>query len=183
MNHAESSRGDTLGTEWHLNAAFHRRFSSALPPQPDHHLPRYAGRNRMSLATPWPLKLILDNVVGDHKMSPWLHNLLRPVLEGVPACTSRSSPRCSMSPSPPSAPSPPISTTTSRESVGQYVAHDLRMRMYTHMQRLSLGYYNTHQTGTLISTLTTDIQTIQASPPPPPSTSWSTCSPSSACSA
>ena len=24
----------------------------------------------MSLATPWPLKIILDNVVGHHKMAP-----------------------------------------------------------------------------------------------------------------
>jgi len=47
------------------------------------------------------------------------------------------------------------------ESVGQYVAHDLRMRMYHHLQRLSLGYYNTHQTGTILSTITADIQTIQ----------------------
>ena len=47
------------------------------------------------------------------------------------------------------------------ESVGQYVANDLRMRTYHHLQRLSLGYYNTHQTGTLLSTITTDIQTIQ----------------------
>jgi subfamily B ATP-binding cassette protein MsbA len=47
------------------------------------------------------------------------------------------------------------------ESVGQYVAHDLRMRMYHHLQRLSLGYYNTHQTGTILSTITSDIQTIQ----------------------
>src|SRR5579871_2898480 len=47
------------------------------------------------------------------------------------------------------------------ESVGQWVAHDLRMRLYNHLQRLSLAYYNTHQTGTILSTLTTDIQTIQ----------------------
>ncbi len=33
------------------------------------------------------------------------------------------------------------------ESVGQWVAHDLRMRTYHHLQRLSLGYYDTHQTG------------------------------------
>ena len=33
----------------------------------------------MSLATPWPLKIILDNVVGDHKMSPWLHRLIGPI--------------------------------------------------------------------------------------------------------
>ena len=47
------------------------------------------------------------------------------------------------------------------ESVGQWVAHDLRMRTYHHLQRLSLGYYDTHQTGTMLSTITTDIQTIQ----------------------
>ena len=47
------------------------------------------------------------------------------------------------------------------ESVGQCVAHDLRMRMYHHLQRLSLGYYNTHQIGTILSTMTADIQTIQ----------------------
>ena len=47
------------------------------------------------------------------------------------------------------------------ESVGQWVANDLRMRTYHHLQRLSLGYYDTHQTGTLLSTITADIQTIQ----------------------
>jgi ABC-type multidrug transport system fused ATPase/permease subunit len=47
------------------------------------------------------------------------------------------------------------------ESVGQWVAHDLRMRTYHHLQRLSLGYYSTHETGEILSTLTTDIQTIQ----------------------
>jgi subfamily B ATP-binding cassette protein MsbA len=35
------------------------------------------------------------------------------------------------------------------------------MRTYEHLQRLSLGYYNQHQIGTLLSTITTDIQTIQ----------------------
>ncbi len=47
------------------------------------------------------------------------------------------------------------------ESAGQWVAHDLRMRMYNHLQRLSLSYYNTHQTGPILSTLTSDISTIQ----------------------
>jgi subfamily B ATP-binding cassette protein MsbA len=47
------------------------------------------------------------------------------------------------------------------ESVGQWVANDLRMRTYHHLERLSLGYFDTHQTGSLLSTITTDIQTIQ----------------------
>ena len=41
------------------------------------------------------------------------------------------------------------------------MAHDLRMKMYEHLQRLSLGYYNTHATGTILSTITADIQTIE----------------------
>ena len=35
-----------------------------------------------SLATPWPLKIIIDNVVGSHKLSPWLADLLRPWMDG-----------------------------------------------------------------------------------------------------
>src|ERR1700745_2931458 len=49
-----------------------------------------------------------------------------------------------------------------RMSAGERVAHDLRMRMYTSFQRLSLSYYSTHQTGTILSTLTSDISTIQS---------------------
>jgi len=33
--------------------------------------------------------------------------------------------------------------------------------MYEHLQRLSLSYYSTHETGTILSTITTDIQTIE----------------------
>ena len=47
------------------------------------------------------------------------------------------------------------------ESVGQWVAHALRMRVYDHLQHLSLGYYDSHQTGALLSTITDDIKTIQ----------------------
>ena len=47
------------------------------------------------------------------------------------------------------------------ESLGQSIAHDLRLRTYHHLQRLSLGFYDTHQIGALLSTITTDIQTIQ----------------------
>ena len=35
------------------------------------------------------------------------------------------------------------------------------MRTYHHLERLSLGYFDSHQTGALLSTITTDIQTIQ----------------------
>jgi subfamily B ATP-binding cassette protein MsbA len=47
------------------------------------------------------------------------------------------------------------------ESVGQWVANDLRVRVYDHLEHLPLAYYDTHQTGTLLSTITDDISTIK----------------------
>lgn len=36
----------------------------------------------MSVADPWPLKVILDNVVGSHKLLPEMTHLLGPLLRG-----------------------------------------------------------------------------------------------------
>jgi subfamily B ATP-binding cassette protein MsbA len=114
-----------------------------------------------SLASPWPLKIILDNVVGNRKLEPWLRFFLGSNIEhssklyfaGVAALVSVGIAVLGAVAS--------YIDNYYTESVGQYVAHDLRMRMYHHLQRLSLGYYTTHQTGTILSTLTSDIQTIQ----------------------
>jgi ABC-type multidrug transport system fused ATPase/permease subunit len=113
-----------------------------------------------SLAAPWPLKIIIDNVAGSHKLPDWfprewgpLHSsdkmhialvaaIALVVIAAIGAVAS-------------------YIDNYFTESVGQYVAHDLRVRTFHHLQRLSLGYYNTHQLGTLLSTITTDIQTIQ----------------------
>ncbi len=116
----------------------------------------------MSLAAPWPLKVIIDNVAGGHRLPSWWRDLLGPALgteskmhvallagiatvliAGIGAIAG-------------------YIDNYFTESVGQYVAHDLRVRTFHHLQRLSLGYYNTHQVGNLLSTITTDIQTIQA---------------------
>jgi ABC-type multidrug transport system fused ATPase/permease subunit len=115
----------------------------------------------MSLAAPWPLKIILDNVVGEHKMSPWLHHLIgalvgresRMHVAGVAALAFVLIAALGAIAS--------YIENYYTESVGQWVAHDLRMKMYEHLQRLSLGYYNTHATGTILSTITSDIQTIE----------------------
>jgi ABC-type multidrug transport system fused ATPase/permease subunit len=116
----------------------------------------------MSLAAPWPLKIILDNVVSDHKMAPWLHHLLEPVLaSGSRLHVAAVAAGLYVAIAVFGAAASYIDNYYT-ESVGQWVAHDLRMRMYTHLQRLSLEYYSTHQTGTILSTLTTDIQTIQS---------------------
>ena len=115
----------------------------------------------MSLASPWPLKVIIDNVVGNHKLPHGLDELVRPMLDhgnklqvaGLAALAFILIALFGAVAS--------YIDNYFTESVGQWVAHDLRMRTYHHLQRLSLGYYDTHQTGTLLSTITTDIETIQ----------------------
>ena len=104
------------------------------------HFSRHAGRDAMSLAAPWPLKIILDNVVGDHKMSPLARTIssarLTTTLHG---CTSPSSPLGLTSLIAVIGALASYIDNYYTETVGQWVAHDLRMRMYNHLQRLSLG--------------------------------------------
>jgi ATP-binding cassette subfamily B protein len=45
--------------------------------------------------------------------------------------------------------------------VGQWVMHDLRQTLYFHIQRLSLAYHDQQSTGDLLSTVTSDIDSIQ----------------------
>ncbi len=115
----------------------------------------------MSLAGPWPLKIIIDNVVGHHRLPEWLDHMVRPMLDGggklqVAGLAALAFVVIAI-----------VGAIASyidnyyTESVGQWVANDLRMKTYHHLQRLSLGYYDSHQTGNLLSTMTTDIQTIQ----------------------
>ena len=115
----------------------------------------------MSLSAPWPLKIILDSVVGSHKLAPWLQRLLGPLLEsGSKTHVALLAAGAFVLIAVVDAAASYINNYYT-ESVGQWVAHDLRMRTYHHLQKLSLGYYSTHETGTILSTLTTDIQTIQ----------------------
>lgn len=114
----------------------------------------------MSLATPWPLKILIDNVIGSHKLPHWLawmdtifpgeNKKQLTVVIAVSVIIMAA-----------------IGSLASyldnyfTESVAQYVANDLRRRIYHHLQQLSLAYYDTHQTGKIISTITSDVSTIQ----------------------
>ena len=47
-------------------------------------------------------------------------------------------------------------------SVGQWVANDLRVRMYDHLHRLSLRFTTMRRPATLMSTITSDVSTVQS---------------------
>ena len=115
----------------------------------------------MTLAAPWPLKIILDNVIVGHKLDPWLARLLKPALtHGHHAHLAEGAALAVIMIAIINAIASYIANYYS-ESVGQWVANDLRMRTYHHLQYLSLRYYDTHQSGVLLSTITADVQTIQ----------------------
>src|SRR5262252_6947656 len=114
----------------------------------------------MSLAAPWPLKVILDNVVGSHKAPGWLDSLRDALVGDNKLALAAVAGILTVLIAALGAVASYIDNYYT-ESVGQWVAHDLRMRVYDHLQHLSLGFYDTHQTGVLLSTITDDIKTIQ----------------------
>jgi ABC-type multidrug transport system fused ATPase/permease subunit len=114
----------------------------------------------MSLASPWPLKVVIDSVLSSHPLPEWLRVLKDfsvgdskgglALLAGIGVVLI--------------AIVGAIATYIDNyytESVGQWVANDLRIRIYDHLQRMSLSYFDKQQTGTMLSTITSDVATVQ----------------------
>src|SRR5216683_8286633 len=114
-----------------------------------------------NLLQPWPLKVVLDNVLKSQPAHGWLNQvvlsmagadniaILKFCCAAVLAIAALDA-VCSYAEK---------SLTT---SVGQWVTHDLRQILYFHIQRLSLAYHDGKQTGDLISRVTSDIDAIQS---------------------
>src|SRR5580698_4731929 len=114
-----------------------------------------------SLAAPWPLKLVIDDALGSHHLPRWLdwahqyggfgkHTLGVALFAGAATLAI--------------AVVGAISSYIDNyytTSVGQWVANDLRLRVYEHLHRLSLRYYDHAKVGALVSTITSDVSTIQ----------------------
>ena len=113
-----------------------------------------------SLAAPWPLKIVLDNVIGGRAPPGWLwHFASRLPGESAIRIAAVAAIATVMIAALGALASYVDNYFT--ESVGQWVANDLRVCVYDHLEHLPLAYYDTHQTGTLLSTITDDIATIQ----------------------
>ncbi len=114
----------------------------------------------MDLVGPWPLKIIMDSVIGNQPVPLWA-SWFAPMLAHGGKMQIAALAAIIV-----------VATWVADEvalyigsyfieSVGQRVANDLRMRAYHHLQRLSLMYFQTHQVGITMSTITTDVATIQ----------------------
>lgn len=114
-----------------------------------------------SVAGPWPLKVVLDNVAGSHKLPHWLARFLEPLISTTSKMQIAAAAAITVVVIALIGAVASYVANYYTTSVGQWVANDLRMRTYHHLQQLSLTYYDTHETGTLLSTITADVQTIQ----------------------
>ncbi len=115
----------------------------------------------MSIAAPWPLKIVLDHVVGSHKAPDLLDAMRFLHIDGGKMEYAAIAALGVVIIAVLNAVAGYIENYYT-ESVAQWVAYDLRKRTYDHLQRLSLGYYDTHRTGAILSTITTDVSTVQS---------------------
>jgi ABC-type multidrug transport system fused ATPase/permease subunit len=113
-----------------------------------------------SLAGPWPLKVVIDNAVGHHAAPGWVVRLLGPALVAHRPSLAAAAALAMVLFAIVGGIASYIDNYYT-ESVGQWVASDLRMRVYAHLERLSFTYYDTHQTGLLLSTITDDVSTVR----------------------
>lgn len=117
------------------------------------------GESLTDLLEPWPLKIVFDYVFGSKQMPDWLAGvvgflgddkfsilnfavlavLVIAIFGALSAYFEK------------------YLTST----VGQWVMHDLRRVLYSHIQRLSLSYHDQKRTGDLISRVTSDIDAVQ----------------------
>jgi ATP-binding cassette, subfamily B, bacterial len=119
-----------------------------------------AGESLADVLQPWPLKVVLDNVIANKTEHGWLTRVIHRTFGTnaihilLVACIAVMvialiDAVCTYGEK--------WVTTT----VGQWVTHDLRRALYARVQRLSLSYHDQTKTGDLISRVTDDIDAIQ----------------------
>jgi ATP-binding cassette subfamily B protein len=110
------------------------------------------------LLEPWPLKVILDYVIGSKTPPTWLAgwvvdshsrltllNLSIAAVMGIALVGAVSS----------------YSERYLSTTIGKRVGFDLRHALYHHVQRLSLSFYEHRQTGDMVVRLTADIDAVE----------------------
>jgi ATP-binding cassette, subfamily B, bacterial len=108
----------------------------------------------LELAKPWPLKIVVDHVLGGVPTGvAWLDGLDRSAVLGL-ACAGLVAVYALLG----------ILGVTSNHasiSVGQGMVNDFRGELYAHLQRLSLAFHSRREVGDLLFRLTADTFAIQ----------------------
>ena len=118
-----------------------------------------AGEAGAALLEPWPLKIVLDNLLQHRALPGWLApaatwigggslailNVAVVAVAAIALAGALSS----------------YLNTWLTATVGQRVMHDLRRTLYHHIHRLSLAEHDEKRTGDLIGRVTKDIESVQ----------------------
>jgi ATP-binding cassette subfamily B protein len=119
------------------------------------------GEGVANLLQPWPLKIVLDNVLKSREIHGWLNSFILSVAGQDRLAILRFAALAVLGIALVDA----LCSYTEKyvtTSVGQWVMHDLRLMLYHRIQRLSLAYHDEKQTGDLLSRVTSDIDAIQS---------------------
>ena len=118
------------------------------------------GETVTDILEPWPVKIVIDNILQSKKPSGWISafvahifgqdklSMISFVIAAVAAIAVVGAFSSYVE---------KYMTTT----VGEWVAHELRRTLYTHIQRLSLAQYDETRTSDLVSRVTSDVEAIQ----------------------
>ena len=120
-----------------------------------------AGESIADLLDPWPLKIVLDNVLHSKNSDSWLNRFIAHHAGTSPLAILKLACFAVLG----IAILDAVCTYAEKyltTSVAQWVTYDLRRALYSHLQRLSLAYHDNKRTGDLISTVTSDIDAIQS---------------------
>jgi ATP-binding cassette, subfamily B, bacterial len=109
---------------------------------------------------PWPIKIVVDNLLQSKKLPVWLGGLVSAMF-GQNKLAILNFAVASV------AAIAVVGAVSSylegymTTSVSNWVAHDLRRTLYNHIQRLSLAEYDATRTGDLITRVTSDIEAVE----------------------
>jgi ATP-binding cassette subfamily B protein len=119
-----------------------------------------AGEAAAALLEPWPLKIVLDNLLQSKPLPEWMMPLAGWIGGGTLAVLNVAVVAVAAI-----AIAGAVSSylnTYLTTNVGQRVMHDLRRTLYHHIHRLSLAEHDEKRTGDLVGRVTKDIESVQA---------------------
>ena len=120
-----------------------------------------AGESAANLLQPWPLKIVLDDVLRPHPS----HASAMKIIHQLAGTDKMAVLKFACAAVLAIAVLDAICTYGEKyltTSVAQWVSYDLRLTIYSHIQRLSLAFHDHERTGDLISRVTDVIENIQS---------------------
>jgi ATP-binding cassette subfamily B protein len=120
-----------------------------------------AGESAANLLQPWPLKIVLDDVLRSHNSHAWTMKIVHQMVGTDPIAVLKFACAAVLA----IAVLDAICTYAEKyltTSVAQWISYDLRLTIYAHIQKLSLAFHDNKRTGDLISRVTDDIEAIQS---------------------